>query len=156
MNFIYPLILALGVNMPGSFQTAIVQVFPPVATGIYQLSNGNELRLQQTGSDVSVFGNLIDCKNKILAQVEGNYDRATGKLELALIHCVGEEEELLWYFSRNRADRAEVYLGEAGKETKVTAARISGNPQLEFTCMTSRRKVKKIIRKDNRQQKIKK
>jgi len=146
MNSIYKFFLVLVVSLMVSFQFVIAQVSPSLATGIYRLSSGNELRLRQTVSNDSVLGNLVNDKKKVLAQFEGNYNYATGKLEGVLIHCDGWEEELLWYFSRNKPDRAEVYLGTTGQDTKAVASRIPGNPLLDFPCKTSRRKVKKIIR----------
>jgi hypothetical protein len=147
MNFNFLKFSVFVVFMVLFHQSLIAQVAPISATGIFNLSNGNELRLLQAGSEVTVSGNLINPKQKVLAQFKGNYDPSSGRLEGVLYHCGGDEEELLWYFARNTADRAEVYLGPAGKDTKAVASRILGNPHLEFSCQTSKRKVKKIIKK---------
>lgn len=152
MNFIFKTFLILVMALGLSYQFSEAQVSPSVVTGIYTLSNDNELRLVQEVSDFAVSGNLINSKKKIQAQFEGNYDAATRKLEGILIHCTGEQEELLWYFSRNTDDRAEVYLGPSGEDTKAVAIRIQGNPNLDFPCKTSRRKVRKIIKKDSQYQ----
>jgi hypothetical protein len=148
MNFNFRLFLVFVVSLILIHQSLIAQVAPVSATGIFNLSNGNELRLLQAGSEVTVSGNLINPKKKVLAQFKGNYDPSSGRLEGVLYHCGGAEEELLWYFARNTSDRAEVYLGPAGQDTKAVASRIQGNPHLEFPCQTSKRKVKKIIKKD--------
>ena len=148
MNFTFRPFLVFVVSLILVHQSLIAQVAPVSATGIFNLSNGNELRLLQAGAEVTVSGNLINPKKKVLAQFKGNYDPSSGRLEGILYHCGGDEEEFLWYFARNTADRAEVYLGPAGKDTKAVASRIPGNPHLEFSCQTSKRKVKKIIRKN--------
>ncbi len=152
MNIIYRKFIVAAI-MTMTYQFVAAQVSPPVVTGIYNLSGGNEIRLYQADSKFPVSGNLINPKHKVIAQFEGDYNPSTGRLEGVLIRCAGMEEELLWYFTRNTADRAEVYLGNAGKETKAVASRVQGNPLLEFPCKTSRRKVKKIIRKDNERKK---
>jgi hypothetical protein len=152
MNFILKTFLISLILLGLSYQVTIAQASTPPVTGVFSLSNGNELRLVQAPTGFFTAGNMINSKRKILAQFEGNYDAASRKLEGNLIHCSGKEEELLWYFSRNTDDRAEVYLGPAGKDTKAVASRIQGNPNLEFPCKTSRRKVKKIIKKDGQYQ----
>jgi hypothetical protein len=150
MNFILKTFLISVILLGLSYQFTIAQASTPPVTGVFSLSNGNELRLVQSPTGFFVAGNMINFKRKILAQFEGNYNAATRKLEGNLIHCNGLVEELLWYFSRNTDDKAEVYLGPAGNDTKAVASRIQGNPNLEFPCKISRRKVKKIIRKDGK------
>lgn len=152
MNSIYRKFL-VAVLLSMAFQFATAQVSPPFVTGVYHLSDGNVIRLHQTDSDLPVSGNLINSKHKIIAQFEGNYYPETGRLEGVLIHCAGMEEELLWYYARNTTDSAEVYLGPAGNDTKAIASRNEGNPLLEFPCKISRRKVKRIIRMDNKRKK---
>ncbi|RPA67786.1 hypothetical protein EF405_12465 [Cyclobacteriaceae bacterium YHN15] len=150
MNFILKTFL-ISVTLLGlSYQVTIAQASTPPVTGVFSLSNGNELRLVQAPTGFFTAGNMINSKRKILAQFEGNYDAASRKLEGNLIHCSGKEEELLWYFSRNTDDRAEVYLGPAGNDTKAVASRIQANPNLEFPCKISRRKVKKILKRDSK------
>jgi hypothetical protein len=152
MNISIKTFLILVILFCLSNKVIIAQASPPTVTGVFSLSNGNELRLVQDPTGFSVAGNMINSKKKILSQFKGNYDAASRKLEGDLIYCNGVVEELLWYFSRNTDDRAEVYLGPAGKDTKAIASRVQGNPNLKFPCSTSKRKLKKIIRNDSHNQ----
>lgn len=114
---------------------AYSQTFPAQATGIFTLQDGNELRILQTLPSTKIQGIIATPKRVKLADFSGTYDKETGKILAKMSFCDGGREKLTFFFTRNNANAAEIYFGEAPNDRKETGKR-KGNtrPTLAYEC----------------------
>lgn len=114
---------------------AYSQTFPVQATGIFTLEDGNELRILQTLPSTKIQGILATAKRVKLADFSGTYDKETGKVLANMSYCDGGREKLTFFFTRNNANAAEIYFGDAPNDRKEIGKR-KGNtrPTLNYDC----------------------
>lgn len=134
-NPIKTLLAIAFLMIAGSFSGRAQTTFPAQSTGIYTLDIGNELRLLQTLPATAIEGILATPQRKKLADFKGVYDQSTGKIEGQLTYCNGKKEQLIFYFARQSADAAEIYLGKAPNDRKATGTRKGRTrPTLAYPC----------------------
>ena len=111
------------------------QTFPVQATGIFTLSEGNELRILQDLPATQITGILANAKKEKLAEFSGIYNKDTGKLLGKMTYCDGKKEQLTFFFTRNDANVSEIYFGTAPNDRKAIGSRKGRTrPTLAFQC----------------------
>jgi hypothetical protein len=112
------------------------QTFPVQSTGIFTVSDGNELRILQTLPSTKIQGIYATSKKEKLADFSGSYDKETGKVLAKMTFCDGKRAELTSYFTRNNADALEIYFGSVPNDQKETGTRKGRTrPTLAFDCV---------------------